>query len=321
MIDPTFIVIFISVTLLMLAVFSLVGWLVAGKQDMSRRLAEIAVPVNTQGDMQIILKGEELSQIPLLDRQLRKMGVSQYLRRLLATANLSMKVGQLVLMMLISGMMGMVLALKTNSILLVVCFTLLFGSVPLLVVFRIRKRRIQSFESQFPDGLDMMRNAIRAGFALIRALQLVGTESPDPVGMEFRKTSEEINLGIPIKDALMNLTTRVDSVDLRLFVTALLIQRESGGNLNEILYKLSDTIRARFKLAGQVQIYTAQGRLSQLVLGLLPVAFALIVTVINPDYIMVLLREPQGHMLIALAIVMQVLGYIVIRKIITIKMQ
>ncbi len=321
MIDPTIIVIFISVTLLMLAVFSLAGWLVAGKQDMSRRLAELAVPVNAQGDMPIILRGEELSQIPLLDRQLRKMGVSRYLRRLLATANLSMTVGQLVLMMLVSGMMGMVLALKTNSILLAVCFTLLFGSVPLLVVFHIRKRRIQLFESQFPDGLDMMRNAIRAGFALIRALQLVGVESPDPVGMEFRKTSEEINLGIPMKDALMNLTTRVDSMDLRLFVTALLIQRESGGNLNEILFKLSDTIRARFKLAGQVRIYTAQGRLSQLVLGLLPIAFALIVTAINPDYIMVLVREPQGHMLIALAIVMQVLGYVFIRKIITIKMQ
>jgi tight adherence protein B len=177
------------------------------------------------------------------------------------------------------------------------------------------------FESQFPDALDMMRNAVRAGFALIRALQLVGTESPDPVGMEFRKTSEEINLGIPLKDALMDMTTRVESLDLRLFVTALLIQRESGGNLNEVLFKLSSTIRERFKLAGQIKIYTAQGRMSQLVLGMLPIAFALIVSIINPDYMRVLIQERQGHVLIAAAIIMQVLGYITIRKIISIKMQ
>lgn len=321
MIEPTFIIIFVSVTLLTLAVLSLFGWLMAGKQDMSRRLAEIAVPANMQADIPLILKGEELSQIPMLDRQLRRMGMSPYLRRLLNTANLDMKVGQLVLMMLVSGVLGMILTMRTNSILLILCCTLLFGSVPLLIIYRIRNKRIQLFESQFPDALDMMRNAVRAGFALVRALQLVGTESPDPVGMEFRKTSEEINLGIPLKDALMNLTTRVESLDLRLFVTALLIQRESGGNLNEVLFKLSSTIRARFKLAGQIKIYTAQGRLSQVVLGLLPVVFALVVSVINPDYIMVLIREQQGHTLIAMAIILQVIGFLFIRKIIAIKMQ
>ncbi len=323
MIQTTLIIVFLSFSVLTVTVVSIFGWYMAGEnRNLNRRMAEIAVDSGVRpSDMPSILKGEELSQIPFLDRQLRKTEIAYRLRRLLDSANLSMKVGQLVLFMLTLASIGLVFTVRSGNILLMAAAPFVFGSMPILAVIRIRNRRIKTFEQQFPDALDMMRNAVRAGFALNRALQLVGNESPDPVGMEFRKTSEEISLGIPMRDALLNLNRRIDSMDLKLFSTALVIQRESGGNLNEILFKLSSTIRARFKLAGQIKVFTAQGRLSQLILGLLPIGFGLVISVINPDYISVLFREPLGHTLLAIAVVMQIAGYIVIRNILRIRLQ
>jgi tight adherence protein B len=185
----------------------------------------------------------------------------------------------------------------------------------------VRKKRIRLFEQQFPDAIDMMSNAIRSGFTLGKAMQLVADETLDPISMEFRKTCEEINLGIPIRDALSNLTKRVDSVDLKLFVTALMIQRESGGNLTEILDKIGATIRARFKLMGQIKVFTAQGRLSGWILGTLPAALSLILFAINREYIMILFTNPIGRMMIAFGITMQIFGFIVIQRIVQIKVQ
>jgi tight adherence protein B len=166
-----------------------------------------------------------------------------------------------------------------------------------------------------------MRNAIRSGFGVVKALQLVAQEGPDPIGVEFRKTFEEINLGVSLRDALLNLSNRIDSVDLKLFVTAVLIQRESGGNLNEILEKISTTTRERFKLAGQIKVFTAQARFSGYILGLLPFGFGTMVFFINPDYILTLFQEPAGNLLLGISIVLQVVGFMTIRKIMKIKLQ
>lgn len=323
MIEPILIVVFISFSVLTVSLVSIFGWYMAGeKRDLNRRLAEITVESGARiTDIPSILKGEELSQIPFLDRQLRKSAIAYRLQRLIEEANLSIKVGQLVLFMLVLASVGLIFTIRSHSPLLMAASVCVFGSLPILAVVRIRNKRIKTFEQQFPDALDMMRNAIRAGFALNRALQLVGTESPDPVGMEFRKASDEISLGIPLRDALLNLNNRIDSMDLKLFSTAVIIQRESGGNLNEILFKLSSTIRARFKLAGQIKVFTAQGRLSQLILGLLPIGFGMVISVMNPEYITVLFREPLGHTLLIIAVFMQLAGYIVIRNILRIRLQ
>jgi tight adherence protein B len=139
--------------------------------------------------------------------------------------------------------------------------------------------------------------------------------------MEFRKTFEEQNLGIPVKEALINLTQRIDIVDLKLFVTAVIIQRESGGNLTEMLRKISQTIRARFKLLGQIRVLTAQGRFSGLILGSLPIGMALIVSTMNPDYISLLWTEPMGRFMIAVAVIMKILGFIIMQKIVKIKLE
>ncbi|MBN2200792.1 type II secretion system F family protein, partial [bacterium] len=172
-----------------------------------------------------------------------------------------------------------------------------------------------------PDTIDMMTSAIRAGHAFNQAMQLVGDEAPDPVGVEFKRTFEQHNLGLNMREALMNLTGRVDSLDLRLFVTSVLLQRETGGNLTEILEKISYTIRERFKLIGQIRTYTAQGRMSAWIVGTLPIAFVLIISTLNPGYLKPLVQDRLGQMFIGLSAFLQVAGFIIIRKVVQIKFQ
>ena len=154
-----------------------------------------------------------------------------------------------------------------------------------------RNTRVKSFIREFPDAIEMMISALKAGHAFTQSMQMVGIEAPDPVGIEFKKTFEEHNLGRDLRESLLNLTERVPSLDLKLFVTAILLQRETGGNLTEILENISHTIRERFKLIGQMKIYTAQGRMSGLIIGSLPIVFVLIMSVLNPDYLKPLIQE------------------------------
>jgi len=317
------IVVFISIVLLLLTVFYLLGMLRSEKNRvLNRRLEEISEYGSVRSmDTPHILKSDQLSQVPFLDRRLRKMQFAYQLQKLLDSANVPMKAGYFILLMLTLAFAGFVLTIRSGNFFLMILCALFLGVLPLLSILHLRKKRIKAFEHQFPDALDMMRNAIRAGYALNRALQLVGTEAPDPAGMEFRKASEEINLGMPFNDALYNLSSRINSLDLDLFVTAILIQRESGGNLNELLQKLSHTIRERFRIAGQIRTLTAQGRMTQLILGLLPVAAMGFMFIINRDFIMVLFRTKLGNILLGIAIVMQVIGNLMIRKILKIKLR
>ena len=295
-------------------------WLAgADRRDIGRRLDQVA---GTRSELaRDILKDEGLSDIPVLYRMLKQTGYSRYFRKLLDSANLSMTVGHFLLLVAISAMFGLTLTLDLGIAIVSLATTLLFGSIPLLVVLRIRNRRVARFESGFPEVLDMLRNAIRAGFTVIRAIQLASIEGPEPLRTEFQKTFEEINLGIPFKDALHHMIERIDSVDLKLFITAVLIQRDSGGNLNEVLQKISSTIRARFRLAGQMKIYTAQGRMTEIVLCSLPLVFIAAMFFIRPDYIDILFRDPVGHKLLGMVAFLQFAGFITIRKIIRIKIQ
>ena len=234
---------------------------------------------------------------------------------------MSWTAGGLLLIMLISGEVALILSLRLNRPLVSIAGFAVFASLPLLHVLRRRKKRMKQFSEQFPDAIDMMTSALRAGHALGRAMQLVATEAPEPIRTEFRKTFEEQNLGLPIKEAMLNLAHRVDNMDLKLFVTAVIIQRESGGNLTEILTKISQTIRARFVLLGQIQVYTAQGRFTSWILGLLPVGIGFIIYVINPDYVMFHFRDPVGRVVFGVAVLLQILGFLAIRKIVRMKVQ
>jgi tight adherence protein B len=182
-----------------------------------------------------------------------------------------------------------------------------------------RHQRLKKFEEQFPEALDLLSRAIRAGHAFQTAMGMVADELPAPVGIEFKKSFDQQNFGLPLKEALDEMALRVPILDVRFFVTAVLIQRETGGNLSEILENLAHVVRERFKILRQVRVHTAHGRFTGYVLLALPAALGIALNFINPDHMRLLFEERMGHMMIATAIVMQIVGYIWIRKVIKIE--
>src|SRR5687767_5178156 len=195
-----------------------------------------------------------------------------------------------------------------------------FGfALPFFVLNFKRGRRLRTFEEQFPEGLDLISRALKAGHAFATGLKMVADEMPEPVGPEFRKTFDEQNFGLPLKDALDNLTVRVPSLDVRFFATAVLIQRETGGNLAEILENLAHVVRERFKILRQVRVYTAHGRFTGYVLLALPAVLCIALSFINPEHMNLLFRERMGQMMLLGALVMQTIGYLWIKQVIKIE--
>ncbi len=195
-----------------------------------------------------------------------------------------------------------------------------FGTVlPLFYLMFMKKRRMKKFQCQLPEALDLIGQALRAGQSLPAGLQLVAQQTEDPLGPEFLKCFEQQNLGVPLEQSLLEMTERVPNMDLQFFATSVLLQRQTGGDLAEILDKISKLIRERFVIWGQIQSLTGEGRLSGIVLLVLPPALFLTMLKLNYDYIMMLFNEPLGQKMLIFAIVMQFLGALAIKKIITIK--
>jgi len=222
-----------------------------------------------------------------------------------------------------SFMAGMLGALAASVLTVFIPLMMLAGvtcaSIPFVHVYYRRKKRFDSFLEQLPDALDLISRALSAGHAFSEALHMVSVEMPDPIATEFRKAYEEQNLGLSVKLALENLTQRMPVLDLKMCVTAVLIQRETGGNLAEILEKVAYTIRERFRIMGDLKTLTTSSRMSAWLLCGLPIAVALAVTVMNPDYMSVLWKDPRGHYLIAAALFLQITGMLIVRKILKIK--
>ncbi len=191
--------------------------------------------------------------------------------------------------------------------------------IPFVVLRRRRSARMKRFEEQFPEALDLLSRALRAGHAFTTAMGMVASEAPDPIGPEFRKTFDEQNFGLPLKEALNNLASRVPLLDVRFFVTAVLIQRDTGGNLSEILDNLSYVVRERFKVLRQVRVYTAHGRFTGYVLVALPAALAIVLGLINPEHMNLLFTERMGHIMLTIAVVLQIIGFVWIKKVIKIE--
>jgi tight adherence protein B len=190
------------------------------------------------------------------------------------------------------------------------------ASVPFLVIAFLRSRRLGAFERLFPEALDLLARAVRAGHAFTTGLEMIAAELADPVASEFKTTFEEQNFGLPFRDALFNLTERIPLLDVRFFVTAILIQKETGGNLAEILDTLARVIRERFKLQREVKVRTAQGRLSAAILIALPPTMMLLLTFINPNYMKVLFTDALGPLILTTAFGLQVIGGVIIWKIV-----
>lgn len=196
---------------------------------------------------------------------------------------------------------------------------LFMGVLPFIWLLWRRKRRLKAFASQLPDALEMISRTLRAGQGLAFGFNMVSTEMPSPINKEFGRVFEEQNLGIQIDDSLRDMTERIPNLDLKFFVTALILQRQTGGDLAEILDKIGELIRDRFRIWGQVQALTGEGRLSGIVLLALPFALFLAVYQLNPGYVMVLFEDPMGTKMLVIAAIMQIVGALVIRKIVNIK--
>ena len=267
-----------------------------------------------------ILRDDKLSEIPTINRILSKFRFSQNLQHLINQSGVPMKAGALILGMLSLGGLAFLLVQNfLNNLPLALVAALIGVSLPYLYIRRKRRKRQEEFESLLPEAIDLITNALKSGFSLESALSMAAREIPDPVGIEFAVAFEEQNLGVSLGDALSNMEKRVESEDLGLFTTALLIQKKTGGNLVEILEKIGMTIRERFQLKREVKIFTAHGRLSGFVLVLLPIMLAIIILTISPEYLKVLLEERIGNYLLGGAIIMQIIGILVIRRITNIR--
>ncbi|MGD8394505.1 MAG: type II secretion system F family protein [Candidatus Eiseniibacteriota bacterium] len=285
---------------------------------LQRRLAEISGQRDRLDSR--ILRDDRKSSIGLLDRSLGGLQVIRRLERLLLQAGLSVRVSVFLLMSLsAAALCGMLANLLVHHVALAAFVALCAGLLPLFVITHRKERRIRRFDEQFPEAIDLMVGALRAGFALSGAIQLVADEAPDPVGSEFRILFEEQKLGLDVREALLNFTDRMGSTDAALFVTAVLIQRDTGGNLAEVLENISGVIRDRFRILGEIRTFTAVGRLSGFILAGLPPLVALVISMLNPNYMGIMLEHPLGSSVITVAVILQVVGFLVIRRIIDIK--
>lgn len=264
-----------------------------------------------------VRKNDLMSSIPVLDRFLRKIELTPRLRRLLYQANLKWTVGGLVLMCLAAfAIPGYLVYLRTGSVMFGLLVGAAFGFLPFGYVLQMRSRRMSKFEEGLPEALDLIVSALRVGHSLNSALGLVTRECPDPVGPEFRVAFDEQNYGLELKTALENMVNRMPVQDLRIVVTAIMIQKESGGNLAEVLEKTSQVIRERFRLKRQVMTHTAQGRLTGVILTLLPIVLGCALYFVNPKMMSLLWTRELGIKLLYAAGGMIVVGGLIIRKIV-----
>ena len=293
----------------------------AKRKRLQERLAEALLYTRHSEDAEVQLaRAELMSEIPALSRLLGRVPVATRLRKFLDQADIHITVSRLLMLSLMAGLLaGLAASMLTISILAMGAAGLVAAAVPFMHVAYRRRKRLHAFLELLPDALELMSRALQAGHAFAETLHMIATEMPEPVATEFRKTYEEQNLGLSTKLALENLAERVPLLDLRLCVTAIMIQRETGGNLAEILEKVGYTIRERFPILEDLKTLTTSSRMSAWILCGLPVFVALAVTVMNPDYMSVLWSDPRGHNLLAAAVVMQIVGMLVIRKILRIK--
>ncbi len=191
--------------------------------------------------------------------------------------------------------------------------------VPFFLVKRSRQKRLTSFNGQICDAITIMSNALRAGFSFMQSMDMVRKEMPDPISKEFNRTFREVNLGASTERALQNLSSRVNSDDLDLLITAVLIQRQVGGNLAEVLDNIADTIRERVRLQGEIRTLTAQGKLSGMIIGLLPVVLGLFMLAVNPTYVMELVIHPLGRLMLGMAVAGEIIGFMLIKRIVSIR--
>jgi tight adherence protein B len=315
------VIVFLLVTSLVIGAYyglqQLPGYLAARKLD--RRLREVSRPSGGDlPDTPSFVTQVKQGPLPALDRAMG--GANSSLATLIEQSGVNTTPSAIMLAMIAAALVSGVICMIFIKVPIFWIMAALFGSfLPYIWLRHKRSSRMKKFEEQFPEALDLLSRAIRAGHAFQTAMGMVADELPSPVGVEFKKAFEQQNFGLPLRDVLDQIAERVPILDVKFFVTAVTIQRETGGNLAEILDNLAHVVRERFKILRQVRVHTAHGRFTGYVLLALPASLGVALTLINPDHMNLLFQERMGHMMILGAIVMQIVGYFWIRQVIKIE--
>jgi len=314
------VLVFVVVTLATFAGISLLDQRKAQARILRDRLSAVDKAADQPPTQVALLRDEMLSRIPAFDTLLRRSERVSVLQKMLAQGNVDIRAGNFLMLCAVSCLiLGAIAFIAGGNIVFGWVGALLGFFIPYAYASHMRTKRFQKFEEKFPEAIDTLSRAVRAGHAFTTALEMIANELAEPVAGEFRQLYEEQKFGLPVRDALINLTERVPLVDVKFFVTAVMLQRETGGNLAEILDNLSYVIRERFKILRQVRVHTAQGRLTMVLLMALPPTIVVFMLTLNPGFIRPLFTDPIGHALIVGGITLQTMGYFVIRKIIRIQ--
>jgi tight adherence protein B len=312
-------------SLVVFATIALLLSLLTGNRDKAKRstlsrLDAIGLgPQNPENDDQVdVLREDVFSRIPWLDALLRRLDYARQVQLMLYQAELDWNPDKLLKAIAITGLaFGFLVYLRTESGFLACLMLLIAGTLPYLFVRRKRNNRFEKMRERLPESLDLMVSAIRAGHSFTSAIGLASKESPEPVKREFRQCFDEQSFGLDLRTAMNNLAYRMPIRDVRMIVTAVLIQREVGGNLTEILDKVSYLIREDYRLQRQVDVHTAQGRITGYILAILPLVLGCILYLLNPTDMSLLWTRAVGIRMLQIAVVMEIVGLVIIRKIIS----
>ncbi len=307
---------FIVFLLLLEIVFRLIrGWRNSGRQAVEKRLEKLTARKYEVENLDLV-RTINYSSVPALNALFLKFSASERMLRFLEQASIRWSLGQFLLMSIAGFVVGLLL---TKISLLFVLLSPILGILPTVYVYFKKKKRMAKFERQLPDSMDLIARSLRAGLAFSAGLKLVSDEFPDPVGTEFGKTVSEINFGISTEESLKNLAQRIDCTDLRFFVISVILQKETGGNLAEILENISRLVRERFKFLGKVRALTAEGRISAWFLVAVPIFLAIGISLVNPEYMKLLKDEFAGNVMVLFAAIMMALGVAVLRNMVRLK--
>ena len=321
------ILIFIMVLILVeLGYFALRGFRSSEKKGVRTRLKALSVQAENEGTVDILRK-DRLSEIPWLHRFLKKFSIVEKLNRLVEQAGVSRKPGLYILLSLTLAVIGALAGTPFHSayfplvpsFFIIIPCAVVSAILPFIYLRYKLKKRFYKFEGQLPEALDLIARSLKAGHAFSSGLRLISEEMEDPVGFEFEKTLNEVNFGVSTQDALVNLTSRIPLDDLRFFVISVILQRETGGNLAEILENLARLIRERFKLNGHVRVLSAQARLSAYILVAIPFITGFVIHLINPKFFTALFENPSGKYVLAAGVAWMIIGIFFMKRMVTIR--
>jgi tight adherence protein B len=291
-------------------------------QEVIRRRLDAVQRAERRGPIDLgvqLIRDEMWSSVPALNRIVLRWSWSTRFKDFLMQAGMKTRPGRVILTCGVLAAVAFIAAKSVLSFSFSILAAVLAGVLPLVYVSVRRRRRLRRFEEHFPEALDLLNRAIRAGHAFTTGMGMIATEAPEPIAGEFRTTFEEQNFGLPLRDVLQNLCDRVPLIDVRFFVTALMIQKETGGNLSEILGNLSHVIRDRFRIYREVRVKSAHGRLTAGILITLPPMMIIALRLVNPHYVSVLFEDVIGSWVLWGAAILQILGSALLWKIVRIE--